>query len=99
MKKAFIVLEETAHQVLIEKLLRDDPRLISKDTARRYKSALLAFDAWRHDKPITKTLIERYAAHLKSQGKALNTINQRLAAIRGYARKIADLAADYSGDE
>jgi integrase len=31
--------------------------------------------------------------------KAPNTINQRLAAIRWYARKIADLAADHAGDE
>jgi site-specific recombinase XerC len=53
----------------------------------------------RNDKPITKTLVEEYAAKLQSEGKVPNTINQRLAAIRWYARKIADLAADYAGDE
>jgi hypothetical protein len=36
---------------------------------------------------------------LQAEGKAPNTINQRLAAIRWYGRKIADLAADYAGDE
>jgi integrase/recombinase XerC len=83
----------------IEKLLRDDPRLISKHTTRQYRSDLFAFDTWRAGRPITKTLVEAYAAKLQSEGKAPNTINQKLAAIRWYARKIADLAADYSGDE
>src|SRR5215216_1186511 len=79
-------------------LLETDPRLISKHTTRQYRSDLLAFDAWRNGRPITKTLVEEYAAKLQSEGKAPNTINQRLASIRWYARKIADLAADYSGD-
>ena len=99
MENAFIVLEETAQTALIEKLLKDDPRLISKHTTRQYKSVLLAFNTWRNDRPITKTLVEQYAAHLQAEGKSPNTINQRLAAIRWYARKIADLAADYAGDE
>src|SRR5687768_7589075 len=96
---ALEILEDTAHRETIEKLLRDDPRLISKHTTRQYRSDLLKFNAWRDDRPITKTLVEEYAAHLQMQGKAPNTINQRLAAIRWYARKIADLAADYAGDE
>ena len=83
----------------IIQLLENDPRLISKHTTRQYRSDLLAFDAWRNGRPITKTLVEEYAAKLQSEGKAPNTINQRLAAIRWYARKIADLAADYFGDE
>ena len=99
MENAFIVLEETAQKALIEKLLKDDPRLISKHTNRQYKSVLLAFNTWRNDRPITKTLVEQYAAHLQAEGKSPNIINQRLAAIRWYARKIADLAADYAGDE
>ena len=99
MNNALEVLEQTAHSETIEKLLRDDPRLVSKHTKRQYRADLRAFDAWRADRPITKTLVEEYAAHLQTQGKAPNTINQRLAAIRWYARKIADLAADYSHDE
>jgi site-specific recombinase XerD len=77
--------------------LRDDPRLISKHTKSQYKSDPLKFDAWRNDRSITKSLVEKYAAELQAEGKAPNTINQRLAAIRWYARKIADLAADYAG--
>ena len=86
----------------IVRLLQNDPRLISKHTTRQYRSDLFAFDAWRTargDRPITKMLVEEYAAALQAEGKAPATINQRLAAIRWYARKIADLAADYSHDE
>jgi len=83
----------------VVQLLDNDPRLISKHTTRQYKADLFAFDTWRGGRPITKTLVEQYAAKLQGEGKAPNTINQRLAAIRWYARKIADLAADYSGDE
>ena len=97
--KALTILEETAHRETIDRLLRDDPRLISKHTKRQYRSNLLKFDAWRNDRPITKSLVETYAAAFQAEGKAPNTINQRLAAIRWYARKIADLAADYAGDE
>ena len=82
----------------IERLLENDPRLISKHTTRQYKSDLFDFETWRNGRPITKTLVETYAAKLQAEGKAPNTINQRLAAIRWYARKISDLAADYEGD-
>jgi integrase/recombinase XerC len=97
MKNTLIILEKNPHSV-IEKLLQDDPRLISRHTTRQYKADLFDFEAWRNGRPITKTLVEEYAAHLQADGKAPNTINQRLAAIRWYARKIADLAADYAGD-
>ena len=96
--KALTILEETAHRETIDRLLRDDPRLISKHTKRQYRSNLLKFDAWRNGRPITKSLVETYAAALQAEGKAPNTINQRLAAIRWYARKIADLAIDYQDD-
>jgi site-specific recombinase XerD len=78
--------------------LDNDPRLISKHTTRQYRADLFSFEAWRNDRPITKTLVEEYAAKLQAEGKAPNTINQRLAAIRWYARKIADLAIDYHDD-
>lgn len=90
---------ESNPRAVIVQLLDNDPRLISNHTTRQYKADLFAFDTWRQDRPITKTLVEQYAAKLQGEGKAPNTINQRLAAIRWYARKIADLAADYSGDE
>jgi integrase/recombinase XerC len=85
---------ESNPQTLIEALLDNDPRLISRHTTRQYKSGLLGFETWRAGRPITKTLVEEYAASLQTGGKAPNTINQRLAAIRWYARKIADLAIE-----
>jgi integrase len=87
---------ESNPRAAIETLLANDPRLISKHTTRQYKADLFDFEAWRAGRPITKTLVEEYAAKLQAEGKAPNTINQRLAAIRWYARKVADLALDYS---
>lgn len=89
---------ESNPQAVIVQLLENDPRLISKHTTRQYKADLFDFEAWRAARPITKTLVEEYAAKLQAEGKAPNTINQRLAAIRWYARKIADLAIDYQDD-
>jgi len=85
-------------RAVIHQLLDNDPRLISKHTTRQYRADLLHFETWRSDRPITKTLVEAYAAALQAEGKAPNTINQRLAAIRWYARKIGDLALDYQDD-
>jgi integrase len=85
-------------QTAIDLLLQSDPRLISKHTTRQYKSNLQDFEDWRAGRPITKTLVEAYAAALQAEGKAPNTINQRLAAIRWYSRKLSDLAADYGQD-
>ena len=93
-----LALDSNPHAV-IETLLANDPRLISKHTTRQYKADLLSFEAWRAGRRITKTLVEEYAASLQSEGKAPNTINQRLAAIRWYARKIADLTTDYGNPE
>jgi hypothetical protein len=78
----------------IVRLLENDPRLISKHTTRQYKADLFAFEAWRAGRTLTKSLVEEYAAELQHEDKAPATINQRLAAIRWYARKIADLALD-----
>jgi len=87
---------ESDPRAAIVRLLENDPRLISKHTTRQYKADLFDFEAWRNGRTITKTLVEEYAARLQAEGKAPNTINQRLAAIRWYARKIGDLALDYS---
>lgn len=89
---------EADPRAVIEALLVNDPRLISKHTTRQYKADLFHFEAWRQGREITKSLVEAYAAELQAAGKAPRTINQRLAAVRWYARKIADLAADYSHD-
>ena len=85
--------------VLIQLLLENDPRLPSHHTKRQYKSDLLQFEEWRNGREITKTLVEAYAAELQGGGYAPNTINQRLAAIRWYARKVVDLSLDYTGTE
>jgi integrase len=97
MKNTLSTLEQDPRAVIVT-LLETDPRLVSWHTKRQYRADLLSFEAWRAGRPITKTLVEEYAASLQAAGKAPSTINQRLAAIRWYARKIADLAADYSGD-
>jgi integrase len=89
---------ENDPRTVILKLLENDPRLISKHTTRQYKADLFDFETWRNGRTITKTLVEEYAAKLQAEGKAPNTINQRLASIRWYARKIADLAIDYQDD-
>ena len=86
-------------RTVIQQLLNNDPRLKSKHTTRQYRADLFDFEAWRTGRPITKTVVEEYASSLQAEGKAPNTINQRLAAIRWYARKIADLAIDYGHPE
>jgi integrase len=82
----------------IELLLRQDPRLVSDHTKRQYRADLANFEEYRGARDITKTLVESYAAELQGGGYSPNTINQRLAAIRWYARKIVDLATDYFQD-
>jgi site-specific recombinase XerD len=86
------------HSATIIKMLDNDPQLRSKHTTRQYKSDLTNFEAWRNGRAITKTLVEEYAAQLQQEGKAPNTINQKLAAIRWFARKMADRAMDELGD-
>jgi integrase/recombinase XerD len=83
----------------IETLLQSDPRLVSYHTKRQYRSDLIQFEEWRGGRTITKILVEAYAAELQGGGYAPNTINQKLAALRWYARKIADLAVDYLHNE
>lgn len=76
---------------LLERELQRDPRLKSAHTRRGYQADLLVFDAWRASRPATKLLVEQYAAELQLAGKAPNTINRILAALRWYARRLADL--------
>ena len=43
---------------------------------------------------MTKVLVEGYAAELEQAGRSPTTINRKLAAVRWWARRLADLAED-----
>lgn len=75
----------------IESLLDADPRIKSNHTRRGYVADLAAFEAWRSGRPLSKLLVERYAAELQARGKAPHTINRALSALRWYARRLGDL--------
>lgn len=79
----------------IETALQNDPRVSAYHTQRAYKADLLEFEQWRQGKPLSKLLVESYAAYLKSNGLSHSTINRKLAAIRWFARKLQDLAYEY----
>lgn len=72
--------------------LHRDPRLKSEHTRRGYAHDLQMFEAWRAGRPLTKLLVEQYAAKLQAAGKSPNTINRALAAVRWWARRLGDLA-------
>lgn len=72
--------------------LERDPRLRSHHTRRGYLSDLTRFETWRAGRTLTKLLVEEYAADLQREGRSPNSINRTLAAIRWWARKLADLA-------
>jgi site-specific recombinase XerD len=69
-----------------------DPHLKSENTRRGYKSDLAAFEEWRQGRPLTKLLVEEYAAHLQTQKRTPNTINRVLVSVRWWARRLGDLA-------
>jgi len=81
--------------VFIDRALHTDPHLKSPHTRNQYRSNLEAFEAWRAGQGFTKVLVEAYAAHLQREGLAPATVNQKLASIRWYARKMVDFAFDY----
>ena len=74
--------------------LASDPRLRSPNTRRGYLHDLAAFEVWRAGRPISKLLVEAYAAELQRAGRSPNTINRILASIRWWARRLSDLAQD-----
>lgn len=94
MTTALTTTETTALTRIITELDRD-PRLRSPNTQRGYLHDLTAFEAWRAGRPISKLLVEEYAAELQRAGKSPNTINRSLAAIRWWARRLGDLAQDH----
>lgn len=72
-------------------LLQTDPRLHSRHTRRAYLSDLRSFETWRGPRPLTKLLVEEYATQLQRLTRSPNSINRALAAVRWWARRIADL--------
>ena len=81
------------YQLDIEQEINRDPRLKSEHTKRAYKNDLRHFEDWRSSRPITKRLVEEYAAELQNKKKnSFSTINRMLAAVRWWARKISDMA-------
>jgi site-specific recombinase XerD len=76
--------------------LARDPHLISHHTQRGYKADLAAFEIWRDGRIISKSLLEGYIAQMQSAGRSPSTINRMLAAIRWWARRLADLALEDS---
>lgn len=88
----------TLPPTVIEKALYTDPHLQSGHTRRQYLSNLERFEDWRHAQgspPLTKMLVEAYAATLQRAGLAPTTINQKLASIRWWARKMVDFAFEW----
>jgi len=77
--------------------LAADPALQSAHTRRTYAGALRDFDAWRAGRPVTRRLVEAYAAHLRDDlGLAPATVNHRLSAVRWLASRVGDAAAEAS---
>jgi site-specific recombinase XerD len=76
----------------IEYELSRDPRLKSECTFAGYRHDLHSFNEWRSRRPITKLLVEEYAAHLQNEAKSPRSINRALAAIRWWTHKLVDLA-------
>lgn len=79
---------------VIRRELARDPHLKSEHSRRGYETDLDGFNQWRGRRPITKTLVEEYAVHLQDTGHAPRSINRALAAIRWWARRMGDLAAE-----
>jgi len=82
----------TNTQDAIANLLASDPRLASPHTRRAYAHDLAQFETWRNGRPMTKLLVEQYAAELLASGMAAKSVNRHLTAIRWWARKVGDLA-------
>ena len=89
----------TLPPTVIERAIENDPRLHSPHTKRQYNANLTAFEAWRDGRPMTKTLVESYAAYLQGLDLAPASINQKLASVRWWARKMIDLAYDNLPEE
>lgn len=75
-------------------MLKKEPRLQSKASQKTYEAALGNLETWRSGRPLTKTLLEEWAADMLQSGLATSTVNQRLAAARWFCRRVADVITD-----
>lgn len=75
-------------------MLAEDPKLKSAETRRGYRRDITRFDAWRQGAPVSKLTLERWAAEMQRAGRSPNSINRGLAALRWYARRVADYALE-----
>jgi integrase len=73
--------------------LESSPQLASPNSRRGYLAAIRDFELWRGGQAVTRKLVESYRAHLESQAQATRTVNYKLKAVRWWARRLADLAA------
>jgi len=71
-----------------------DPVIKSAHTRRGYWRYLTTFETWRDGRPLTRGLVGEYLAQRQRAGKSPATINRALAAIRWWARRVAELARD-----
>lgn len=70
--------------------------LASAHSRRAYERALVDFFRWQRGAgrpPLSKAVVQRYAAGLREAGMAASSINQRLSAIRKLALEAADNGA------
>jgi site-specific recombinase XerD len=68
-------------------------KIQNSSTRAMYGKALSDFLAWcqaQAASPLTRTIVEQHKSFLLSQGYSAATVNQRLTAIRQYARHAAD---------
>jgi site-specific recombinase XerD len=61
---------------------------------RSYRGDVLRFNLWRGDRPIDKTLIEKYLKYLSRQKYSPSYITRILASIRWYVNRIRDQLLD-----
>ena len=71
-----LTLITTSQFDLIDQEIRNDPRLKSGHTRRGYKADLVTFENWRAERPMTRRLVEQYAAELLEADKAPTSINR-----------------------
>ena len=72
---------------------------LAPNSRRAYFSALKDFEKWRVGRPMTRTTVQAYLADLQAREPKLSPahINNRLAAVRWWARRMADLAEEAEG--
>jgi site-specific recombinase XerD len=89
-----LVTTQSTDLARIEHEIARDPRLKSHHTRTGYLADLAAFEKWRAGRFFTRLLVEEYAAELQAAGRAPNSINRTLAALRWYARRLAALVQE-----